>query len=186
MQNNILETSQSPPKAIPAKFYKGKYIVTADGRIYTISDKYDGYIHRQRTRIKPNGYFRAHIHGHDEYVHRIVAQCFIPNPEGLLEINHKDGNKANNAVENLEWSTRSANNRHAFQTGLRDYAELRKIASGPRPSLRRFTGEDIMRIHRLLNDKVGVNAIARMFGVRHSSIQQIRDGKIYKEYFTQC
>lgn len=51
-------------------------------------------------------------------VHRLVAQMFLPNPEGLPEVNHKDGNKDNNHVDNLEWVTRSANVRHSWITGL--------------------------------------------------------------------
>lgn len=51
-------------------------------------------------------------------VHRLVAKAFIPNPEGLPEVNHKDGNKENNSVGNLEWSSVSDNRRHAYSSGL--------------------------------------------------------------------
>ncbi len=52
------------------------------------------------------------------YIHRLVAQAFIPN-FGNLEVNHKDGIKTNNSVDNLEWVTRSENNKHAYRIGLK-------------------------------------------------------------------
>lgn len=52
-------------------------------------------------------------------VHRLVAEAFIPNPNNLPCINHKDGNKINNCFDNLEWCTYSHNNKEAFRLGLR-------------------------------------------------------------------
>lgn len=52
-------------------------------------------------------------------VHRLVAEAFLPNPKSLPTVNHKDGNKQNNFVENLEWVSYTDNNLHALKTGLR-------------------------------------------------------------------
>lgn len=52
-------------------------------------------------------------------VHVLVARAFIPNPDDMPTVNHKDGNKLNNRVENLEWVSYSENNTHALRTGLR-------------------------------------------------------------------
>lgn len=55
------------------------------------------------------------------YVHRLVAEAFIPNPNNLPEVNHKDGNRQNNNVDNLEWVDSRGNKIHTVQTGLRTY-----------------------------------------------------------------
>lgn len=54
----------------------------------------------------------------NKYVHRLVAEVWIENPEGLNEVNHKDGDKLNNEASNLEWTTRKLNMHHAVETGL--------------------------------------------------------------------
>jgi len=66
------------------------------------------------------GYWRVKFSTRVHYtVHRLVAEHFIPNPKSLQELNHKDGNKDNNNMKNLEWCTRGENIKHAYATGLR-------------------------------------------------------------------
>lgn len=57
-------------------------------------------------------------------LHRLIAKAFIPNPENKAEVNHKDCNKLNNSIENLEWVTRSENQKHSWDSGLRTYRPL--------------------------------------------------------------
>lgn len=68
--------------------------------------KYDKIL---STSKKDNGYYTVSINGNNEYVHRLVAKAFIDNPNNLNEINHKDEDKSNNRVDNLEWCTKSYN-----------------------------------------------------------------------------
>lgn len=73
--------------------------------------------------ICPDGYFFCHLckNGKDKNckVHRLVAETFIKNPDNYPCINHIDGNKLNNKIENLEWSSYSHNVKEAFRLGLR-------------------------------------------------------------------
>ena len=92
-------------------------------------------------------------------VHRLVAQAFLENPEGKAEVNHIDGDKANNRVQNLEWATSSENRQHAYDTGLQ---------AGPKGETNgssKLTESDVLYIRsnpdgltqRELADKLGVS-----------------------------
>ncbi len=59
-------------------------------------------------------------------VHRLVALAFIPNPDNKPQVNHKDGNKLNNHIDNLEWMTSKENHQHAWDTGLFEGKRLAK------------------------------------------------------------
>jgi hypothetical protein len=73
---------------------------------------------------KENDYFRVKISNKLHYIHRLVAQTYLPNLEGKATVNHMDGNKANNMLCNLEWMTSSENMKHACDTGFRPVSEL--------------------------------------------------------------
>jgi hypothetical protein len=95
---------------------------------YSISD--NGQVRNDKTgRILTNslqnGYYSIRItiapnKGKHFRINRLVAQAFIPNPENKQYVNHIDGDKTNNNVENLEWVTPTENALHAYKTGLRE------------------------------------------------------------------
>ena len=77
-----------------------------------------------KTQTDNKGYHRIRVTIEQEKmtykVHREVAKLFLPNPENLPQVNHKDGNKDNNSVDNLEWVTNKENAHHAIENGLWD------------------------------------------------------------------
>ena len=93
------------------------YAVDVDGKIY---NRKTGNALKQR--LNRDGYSVVELWKENKKtvytVHRFVAKAFIPNPDNRPCVNHKDGNKANNKVENLEWVTYSQNTIHAFELGL--------------------------------------------------------------------
>lgn len=78
---------------------------------------------RDRAVRDRKGYLALELHSggkrSTKSVHRLVAEAFIPNPDNKPEVNHLDGDKHNNVVSNLEWTTTSENCQHAYDTGLR-------------------------------------------------------------------
>lgn len=98
----------------------GSVMVTDTGEKAAIRDNGNGY---KQVQIMRGG------KRYTRYVHRLVAECFLENPRNLPEVNHKDGNKENNAVENLEWVTRSENMLHSYRTGLKPHTTPRQQAA---------------------------------------------------------
>lgn len=98
------------------KGYEGLYAVTSDGAVIGL---------RSGKELKPmnmRGYLRVKLYRNAQpkmySIHRLVASAFIPNDQGKEQVNHKDGNKSNNNVSNLEWVTQSENQIHAYINGL--------------------------------------------------------------------
>ena len=108
-------------------------------------------------------------------MHILVAKAFIENPENKPCVNHKDGNKLNACVSNLEWVTYAENNEHAIRTGLRP--------SGERYPYSKLTDEivkEIRRNHKPKTRGTGCKSLAKKYGVHHSIIQKILDYKMWR------
>lgn len=103
------------------------------------------------------------------YLHRLVAIAFIPNPENKPEVNHKKGNKSDNRVCAIEWSTYSENNQHSYDVGLK------KKPKGILSLRAKFTESQVLAIRRLHRIYPNLNKakLARRFNVCESAIHNI-------------
>lgn len=96
------------------KGYEGLYAVDADGRVFNLRTGKE-----KKPTIGNHGYLAVDLFKNGQrktlLVHRLVAEAFIPNPHKKRTVNHKDGNKLNNRISNLEWATHSENHKHSFR-----------------------------------------------------------------------
>jgi hypothetical protein len=148
----------------------GYYLVSSFGEI---KNKYG---HTMRISIDKKGYATINLSkatGVSRYVHRVVAQNFIPNPENKLQVNHKDGNKKNNKISNLEWATPKENIDHSYG--------LITARIGQRHSQAYLTDAQARQIYHLGNNtKLKPKEIGDMFGFSHKIVGKIINKRSYK------
>lgn len=142
------------------------YIITTNGKI--ISKK------RGNREVKPQpngkGYLRVHIAGKMYFVHRLVAEMYVPNPDNKPQVNHKDGNKLNNSVENLEWVTNKENRNHALKHDL--------YIKGENCSWSKLTQEQVDFIRK--HPEIKIIELAKLFGVDRNTISAVKNGRTWK------
>lgn len=149
--------------------YEGLYKVDENGNVFSVRNN-----KLLKRMMFPSGYEYVHLcNGKGKTklfrVHRLVAETFIPNPNNLPEVNHKDGDKLNNNVKNLEWCTNLENMRHSVETGLRN------IKGENNPSAK-LTVKDVVNIRKEYVPKskeFGTVALARKYGVTNVMIGKI-------------
>jgi len=188
--------------------YESLYAVTKDGQIWSYP-KTNKYVkHLKGAWLKKtvdNGYEYVGLYKSKRpkktSVHRIVAITFLPNPYKLPEVNHIDGNKLNNNVENLEWCTSKYNSEHAQKLGLNNISDKNKEATRERikkynnsvegrknasklgKSKRKLTEKQVHDIlHRCNVIGLSAYSICKEYGVSKPTILKILKGETYKEF----
>lgn len=149
--------------------YEGLYTIREDGLVTTTETgnerraKDDGHKYL-RIGLNKDGVCTKH------YMHRLLAEAFIDNPESKRTVNHIDGDKRNNSLDNLEWATYSENTQHAHDHGL---------TRAPRAHLK--LNEADARMVKDLHDAGMTNTLmAKLLDVSQVSISQIVTGKTFK------
>lgn len=153
-------------KIIYIKGYKYLYSINRKGEIYSyhsnklmklMKDK-DGYL---KVNLSKNGKSRKYI------VHRLVAQTFLENPNKFPQVNHKNGIKDDNRVENLEWCTVSSNHKHAFKIGLKNH-------KGSKHPNSKLTEKEVLNIRRYYKIKnITQQELANKYNVDRKTIGRI-------------
>jgi hypothetical protein len=160
-----------------------KYSVCEYGIVYSMDYRVKGNIQNLKPAFDSKGYLRVGliINGKlvTRKVHRLVAEAFIPNPENKPFVNHKDGNKSNNRVSNLEWSTAKENTQHAIKNGFFSFQDSeRSKNTNPKKGIlngqSKLTEKEVLEIRSKFKPRVYTREmLALEYKVKSSTIKDI-------------
>lgn len=154
---------------------KDYYLITSDGEIYSDNSGKMKTRNRQGTEYQIINLTTVDGRKKTFRLHRLVMLAFKPIENSKdYEVNHIDGNKLNNKLENLEWCTSSENQQHAFRTGLQ------KARKGKNSNFAKLTQEDINKIFELRKQGLTQQKIANIVGCTRSNISYILNHKTWQ------
>jgi hypothetical protein len=139
------------------------YLVSNFGNIYREEHYFNDKFYRGKylsTPVLKIGYKKVTIRGKQYLIHRLIADNFIPNPLNKKQVNHKDSNRCNNSIDNLEWVTQQENITHAAKKGrmavkldLKKVEEIRLSKDKPKEIALKY-GVSVTNIRLILNNKI--------------------------------
>ena len=165
--------------------FEGCYQVSNFGNVRSFSNSHKGFKRNEpkmrALSLTHDGYQKVRLlaNGKDITVriHRLVAEMFVPNPNGKETVNHIDGNKQNNRSDNLEWADRKEQLDHAYRTGLRSAKE------GCENALSKLTPEQVNAIraeYKKGSREFSSVKLGKKYGVSHRVVLLIVKGKSYR------
>lgn len=167
-------------KPIPLVGFEHIYSVSSLGRIRRDKEGYSARVNHIMTPcLDTSGYLHVQLSYNNYKKHgriaRLVATAFLGDPPTENhQVNHIDGEKTNNRIENLEWTTRLENMQHASKLNLCPYGEQHPDA--------KLKNSDIPVIRQLMNDKTtNVSALARHYGVDRRQLYYIKHQQTWKK-----
>ena len=173
--NTFKRVSGSMENWIEIKGYED-YMISSKGRVFSYNTKKflkpqnNGYGYLFVILWK-NGITKAHK------IHRLVALAFIPNPENKRTVNHKDSDRTNNYVKNLEWATHSENSQHGYDNGLQKPPCLK----GSKHGRAKLSEKEVLEIRRLhATGNYTQTALGKIFDVGKAVIGKIVNRKLWK------
>ena len=162
--------------------YEGLYMVSNLGRVKRVGRNHGAKVGRiLKTNIGTNGYQQVILSKKSKLktcrVHRLVADAFIPKIAGKEHVNHKDGDRTNNLLENLEWCTISENAHHKY-----DVLGYKKPTVKPESKTRKLSIKDVLSI---FNSSGSYAEIAKRFGISDVMARNIKLGKCWSDVTCQ-
>ena len=147
------------------KMSMDEYIITKEGQIINS---------RTNRELKPQpnnkGYLRVTLCGKKYFVHRLVAEKYIPNPEHKEQVNHKDGDKTNNSVANLEWVTNQENRNHTVKNNLH--------LCGDKCPWAKLNSQQVIEIRK--NTQYSNEELAKIYNVSVTTITDVLNFRTWK------
>lgn len=160
------------------KGFEEKYEVSDKGDVFSKNYNRQGKVKKLKQLEDKYGYLYVRLSikrkkTKHKTIHRLVAETFIQNPLSKTQVNHRDGNKKNNNLKNLEWVTPSENILHNYKIGLQK----------PNVTNQKLSLCEVKEIRKKLKEGIKGKVLAIMFGISPQEVCSIKKGRVWNTSF---